>query len=77
MWEELWGCVHYLKIPYDTLIKLPVRIRKYWIMRNNQEAEREKAELENSSTSTEKISGVALNSYAKVEMDNMKNGAHM
>lgn len=46
--NELYDCNQYLKIPIDTLWNLPVRVRKYWIMRHNNKLQ----ETENKNTSS-------------------------
>lgn len=65
-WNEIWGCVNYLNLPYDTVMNLPIYIRKFWIQKHNRQAEEDKIEVENNSAS-KKIGGVALNAYAMVE----------
>ena len=35
--EELWGCFKYIGIPFETLEKMPIRDRKYYILRHNSE----------------------------------------
>lgn len=65
--NEIWGCVKYIKLPYDTVMNMPVHIRKQWIQKYNaemEEIERKRNESEGNST----ISGSMLNSYAKQEM---------
>jgi hypothetical protein len=66
--EEIWGCMHYMGFSYETLRKMPIRDRKYFIMRHNQEIERQNAQYEN----TKSISGSALNEFAK-SSQNIKN----
>jgi hypothetical protein len=67
--EEIWGCVEYLKIPYDTVMEMPVYLRKFWIMKHNGAvAKQNKNNDPNSST----ITGDAINTYAKMEQSNEK-----
>ncbi len=35
-WDEIWGCVKYIGIPYDTLLDMPIQDRKVWIMKHNK-----------------------------------------
>ena len=69
--DEIWGCVEYLKIPFDTLWTMPVYLRKYWILRHNEKVS---AENGNSMTSQGKgsprtITGNAVNAYARLEQN--------
>lgn len=71
--DEIWGCVEYIKIPFDTLWSMPVYLRKYWIQRHNQKVA---SEDQNNSTSgngsagaPRTISGNAVNAYAKLEQN--------
>ena len=59
--EEIWGCMHYMGFGYETLRKMPIRDRKFFIMRHNKEMERQNAQAE----ATNSISGAALNEFAK------------
>lgn len=38
--DEIWGCVKYVGIPYDTVMRLPIQNRRYFIMRHNEEQEK-------------------------------------
>ena len=61
--DEFWGCVNYIKIPYDTLMNMPVFRRKQWILKHNQMVqESEKGEGGNS------VSGAMINGYAKLSV---------
>ena len=67
LWDELWGCVNYLKIPYDTLMTMPVYIRKFWILKHNE------VSSQNNMPNGDKnntIDGTAINSYAQMEQNN-------
>ena len=60
--DELYGCFKYIGIPYDTLYKMPIRNRKFLIMKHNNQMEEEKA-MQKGDT---KISGDMLNTYTDV-----------
>jgi len=72
-WEEIYGCVNYLNLPYDTVMNLPIYIRKFWIRKHNQKANEEEENAENM-TAGNKVGGVALNAYARIEQGSEKNG---
>ena len=65
-WEEIWGCVKYIGLPYETVMSMPVRNRKIWINRHNMEGDIKK-EMEERKNGVNKISGEALNTYAGME----------
>lgn len=74
-WDEIYGCVNYLNLPYDTVMNLPVYVRKFWIKKHNysveeQNAEIEKEKLKNSGGSF--ISGEGLNAFAELEQNKQK-----
>ena len=63
--NEIWGCVKYIKLPYDTVMNMPVYARKQWIQKYNAEME----EIEQMRNNQPKnghsvVSGSMLNSYA-------------
>lgn len=67
--NEIWGCVKYIKLPYDTVMNMPVYARKQWIQKYNAEME----EIEQMRNNQPKnghsvVSGSMLNSYAKHDM---------
>lgn len=66
--DEIWGCVKYIGIPYDTVMSMPVATRKAWIMKHNSEQENEKSRGSNDGRST--VMGESLNSYAQLEQQN-------
>ena len=70
LWDELWGCINYLKMPYDTVLSMPVYIRKFWILKHNEVNNPDKQE---NGKSKESIDGLALNSYAQMEQNQLKN----
>ena len=64
-WGEIYGCVSYLKIPYDTVMNLPVYIRKFWIQKHNMDLREGEERATGNGDKT--IGGVAINAYAKME----------
>ena len=69
LWDELYGCNNYLKIPFDTLMDMPVHIRKYWIHKYNNDNQ----EDADTSTNSNTISGGNINAYASLEQMKLKN----
>lgn len=67
LWDELWGCVNYLKIPFDTLMSMPVYIRKFWILKHN---EVNSPENKSGNGENKNIDGQQINSYAQLEQSN-------
>ena len=67
--NEIWGCVKYIKLPYDTVMNMPVYARKQWIQKYNAEME-EIEQMRNNPLKNEhsEISDSMLNSYAKQDM---------
>ncbi len=72
-WNEIYGCVNYLNLPYDTVMNLPIHIRKFWIKRHNRQAEEEEKEMAEREDS-KKIGGVQLNGFARTEQGRIENG---
>ena len=72
--EELFGCFKHIKIPFDELMKMPTRDRKFYILKHNEAAEAERREYENmqkgGSTKTE-----AIDAYTDIDQQNLKNSA--
>ena len=64
-WEEIWGCVNIIKIPYDTVMNMPVMDRKNWITRHNYEVELEEEEARRNKDSIN--DGSFINAYAQME----------
>lgn len=65
-WNEIFGCVNYLHLPYETVMGMPIHIRKFWIEkhnRNNEEAEEAAKNQEGSKS----IGGESINAYARLE----------
>ena len=70
LWNEIYGCVNYLKIPYDTVMTMPVYVRKFWIMKHNEENKQQ------TESKTNTIEGQSINNYARLEQSNIGgNGA--
>ena len=61
-----------MKLPMETVMKLPVQDRRYFIQKHNNEQEgiREKLEKKNGSKTYD---GESINEYAKLEQENIKN----
>ena len=68
--EELFGCFEHMGIPFNVLNEMPVRDRKFYIMRHNMKVEEENA-MRNGNNSTNM--GDALNSFASLEQQNILN----
>ncbi len=72
-WNEIYGCVNYLNLPYETVMNLPIYIRKFWIQRHNRQAEEEEREMAGMNEGN-KVGGAQLNGYARLEQANQLNG---
>ena len=72
-WNEIYGCVNYLNIPYDTVMNLPIYIRKFWIQRHNLNLQEGEERATGNGDKT--IGGVSINSYAKMEQAAAKMGS--
>lgn len=72
-WDEIYGCVKYIGIPYDTVMAMPVQDRKVWIQKHNIEANRNDAPPDAVSQGKGNISGEMLNGFAKREQQNKGN----
>lgn len=69
-WNEIYGCVNYLNLPYDTVMGLPIYIRKFWIQKHNQSIKEGEERATGNGMKT--VGGASLNSYARMEMNNNK-----
>ena len=73
--EELFGCFKYIKIPFDELEKMPIRDRKFYILRHNEAVEAERKEYEEKqnggSTRTE-----AIDAFTDIDQQNLKNATN-
>lgn len=70
-WDEIFGCVNYMKLPYETVMNMPVYIRKLWINRHNQRCQEEK-EAYNKENGGYQKSDISINAYAKLEQQNKR-----
>lgn len=70
-WNEIFGCVNYLNLPYDTVMNMPIHIRKFWIEKHNKNAEEAEEAAKNKDGSSS-IGGEAINSYALLEQNKQK-----
>lgn len=69
-WNEIYGCVNYLNLPYETVMDLPIYVRKFWIKKHNHAVEEEQAEMERAKlgqSGVDTISGEGLNAFAEQE----------
>ena len=66
--NELYGCNMYLKIPFETLMDMPVYVRKFWI--DKYIADNDDKGKDPNTTS---VSGGNINTYAQLEQDNKAN----
>ena len=66
--EELFGCFKYIGIPFDQLNKMPTRDRKYYIMKHNNEMEKQ-----NGSDSSKSHTTDAIETFTELHQNNMKN----
>lgn len=71
-WDEIWGCVKYIKIPYDTVMSMPIQNRKLWIQKHNSEQEEIQKSAERGKNG-QMISGEGINTYASLEQKKQKN----
>lgn len=67
--DEIWGCVKHVGIPYDTVMRMPIHNRRYFIMRHNEEQERLAGNV-NGTKKTSSYYGEEVNSFTK----NMQSG---
>lgn len=71
-WNEIYGCVNYLNLPYETVMSLPTYLRKFWINKHNKTVAEEEQRYNKENISTK--SGSAVNSYARIEQKNKELG---
>lgn len=60
--EELFGCFKYIGIPFDILDKMPVRDRRFYIMRHNRLTQEEQARYEGTK-STNVVDGQFIDKF--------------
>jgi len=70
--DEIWGCTHYMNLPMETVMKLPIQDRRYYIQKHNEEQQGVKASLERRS-GNRTYDGAAINEFARLEQENIKN----
>ena len=70
--DEIWGVTHYMKIPLETVMKMPIQDRRYFIQKHNEEQEGIKSYRDRNS-GKRTYDGEALNDFAKLEQENIKN----
>lgn len=64
--EEIWGCFKHIGFPLDTIMKMPVMDRKFYIMMHNKE-ENER----NGDKTTDINEPMSESEREKIEMINM------
>lgn len=70
--DEIWGCAHYMKIPMETVMKLPVQDRRYFIQKHNEEQEGIR-KMYSKKQGNSINDGETINEYARLEQLNIKN----
>ena len=70
--DEIWGCTHYMNIALETVMILPVEDRRYFIQKHNEEQYGIRSAIDRRRGNTT-YDGEALNEYAKIEQQNIKN----
>ncbi len=71
--DEIWGCTHYMKLPMETVMKLPIQDRRYYIHKHNEEQQDIRSRQERATGTNRTYDGEAINEYAKLEQENAKN----
>lgn len=61
-----------MKIPMETVMKLPIQDRRYFIQKHNEEQENIKSSIDRSKGS-KVYDGESINNFAKLEQTNIKN----
>lgn len=62
-----------MKLPMETVMKLPIQDRRYFIQKHNEEQKNLRASYERNTGTHKTYDGDALNEYAKLEQTNIKN----
>jgi hypothetical protein len=70
--DEIWGCTHYMKLPMETVIKLPIQDRRYFIQKHNEEQQGIRSSYEKRKGHAT-YDGESINEYARLEQQNIKN----
>lgn len=73
--EELFGCFKYIKIPFSELNRMPIRDRKYYIMRHNESVEAENEEYRARQNGGNSSKTNAIDRYTDVDQSNLKNAS--
>ena len=61
-----------MKLPMETVMKLPIQDRRYFIQKHNEEQQGIKDAYERK-TGKQSYNGEAINDFAKLEQENIKN----
>lgn len=62
--DEIFSCMRYIKIPYDSLMHMPTKDRRFFIKKHNKATEEENIRYNRGET----MSGVGVNSVADMAM---------
>lgn len=70
--DEIWGCTHYMKLPMETVMRMPVQDRRYFIQKHNEEQKgiRDSYEKKEGYSLSD---GETINEFAKREQQFQKN----
>lgn len=71
LFEEIYGCVKYIGMPYDTIINMPIQYRKFWINRHNLDIQKIKEKEDNKKSGSVITEKHLINNYAETEMNRM------
>ena len=71
--DEIWGCVKHVGIPYDTVMRMPIHNRRYFILRHNDEQEKISSSLDKNKGSTQ-FFGENVNSFSRNIQNSPLNG---
>jgi len=72
--DEIYGCFKYIGIPIETVYNMPIQDRKYFILKHNAEQEESASEQQRLEKGGGMRNNGDLNSYARLEQSNRKNG---
>ena len=68
--DELWGCFKYVGIPFESLWKMPVRTRRYFIHRHNEAAAEERENMNRTQGVSKSNNPALLQAVAKQTQNN-------
>ena len=71
--DELFGCFKHIKIPFDELLKMPTRDRKFYIMKHNNFVDDERAQYEEMQNGGGQTKTEAIDAYTFMDQQNLKN----